>query len=95
MKLLSFKLLYRKRKKGREMTLGDLKRCLQKNINITILHETMTKHGDIFDQRRNTFLINLREDNTTKNSWSYYENKELSLLIFNYVFVLFVIRKTK
>ena len=39
---------------------------LTKNLNITRLHETMTKNGDIFDKRWNTFLIDVREDNNTK-----------------------------
>ena len=58
--------IYLKRKTGKRMTLGDLKRCLQKNINFTRLHQTMIRNGDIFDQVWNTFLIDVREDNITK-----------------------------
>ena len=67
--------IYCKRKTGKKMTLGDLRRCLQKDLNITRLHETMTKDGDIFDQKWNTFLIDLREDNDTKNIYlgAYYD----------------------
>ena len=32
------------------MTLGDLKRCSQNNMNISRPQETMAKNGDIFDQ---------------------------------------------
>ena len=51
------------------MTLGDLKRCLLKNLNITRLLVIMIRNGDIFDQVWNAFLIDLREDSNTKNSW--------------------------
>ena len=44
------------------MTLCDLKRCLQKNLNITRLHEIVIGKGHIFDQ----VLIDLTEDNNTK-----------------------------
>ena len=37
------------------MTVGDLKSCLQKNLNITRLHEIMIRKGDTFDQVWNTF----------------------------------------
>ena len=68
--ILSVKdVIYLKRKTGKRMTLGDLKRCLQKNLNITRLHEIMIRNGDTLDQVWNTFLIDLREYRNIQNSW--------------------------
>ena len=65
--ILSVKdVIHLKRKTGKRMTLSDLKRCLQKNLNITRLHEIMIRNGDTFDQLWNTFMIDLREDSNTK-----------------------------
>ena len=58
-----------KGKTGKRMTLGDLKRCLQKNLNITRLHEILIRNEDTFDQLWNTFLIDLREDSNAGKSW--------------------------
>ena len=52
-----------------EMTLGDLKRCLQRNLNLKRLQEALLRKGDSFDQTWNIFLTDLREDNNTKHSW--------------------------
>ena len=43
-----------------------LKRCLQKNLNITRIHEIMIRNGDTFDQVWNTFVTDLREDSNTE-----------------------------
>ena len=37
--------------------------------SIRRLHEMMNKNVDLFDQRWNKFITNLREDNNTVNSW--------------------------
>ena len=44
------------------MTLIDLKMCLQKNLNITGLHDT-------FNQVWNNLVIDYREDSKAKYSW--------------------------
>ena len=61
--------IYSKGKIGKRITLGDLKRCLQRNLNITRLHEIMIRNGDTFDQVLITFLIDLREDSNARKSW--------------------------
>ena len=50
------------------MTLDDFKICLQKNLNLKRLQEALLRKGDSFDQTRNIFLTDLREDNNTKHS---------------------------
>ena len=55
------------------MTLGDFKKCLLKNLNMTRLHEILIRYGDIFDQVWNTFLIDLGEDSNTKMAGTYYD----------------------
>ena len=72
--ILSVKdVIYLKRKTGKRMTLGDLKRCLQKDPNITRLHDIVIRNGDTFDPVWNTFLIDLREDSNTKIAGTYYD----------------------
>ena len=51
------------------MTLGDLKRCLKINLNLKRLQEALLRKGDSFDQTRNIFSTDLREDNNTNHSW--------------------------
>ena len=59
-------LLYHYKKTGYRMTLGDLKICLQKNLNLKVLQEALLRKGDSFDQTWNIFLTDPREDNNTK-----------------------------
>ena len=65
--------IYLKIKTGKIMTLGDLKRCLQKNLNITRLHGIMIRNGDTFDQVWNTLLIFHTEDSNTKMAGTHYD----------------------
>ena len=58
-----------KRKTGSKMTVGDLKRCLQKNLNLKRSQEALLRKGDSFDQTWNIFLNDLREHYNTKHSW--------------------------
>ena len=61
--------IYHKRKRGSKMTLGNFKRCLQKNLDLTRLQEALLRKGDSFDQTWNIFLTDLREDSNAKHSW--------------------------
>ena len=69
------------------MTLGDLKGAYKKSeYNKTTRNND--QNGDIFDQRWNTFLIDVREDNNTKKADTYYENNEWSLPISTFHFCI-------
>ena len=69
MRCFFFNMMFNWIKFDLEMTLGDLKRCLQRNLNLKRLQEALLRKGDSFDQTWNIFLTDLREDNNTKHSW--------------------------
>ena len=61
--------IYQKRKKGNNMTLGDVKRSLLKNLNMCKLSEMMKNNIDQFNHNWNTFIDTLKTDKDTMNSW--------------------------
>ena len=58
--------LYAKRKTGKKMELGNFKKYLLKNLNITRLHELTASDVESFDQWWNIFF---RTDPVPSNSW--------------------------
>ena len=61
--------LYAKRKTGKKMELGNFKKYLLKNLNITRLHELTASDVESFDQWWNIFIEFFRTDPVTSNSW--------------------------
>ena len=61
--------IYQKRKKGKMMSVDDVKRTLFKNLNITRVREMAANNIATFDNRWKLFNDILRMDNNKKNSW--------------------------
>ena len=60
--------IYQKRKKGKMMSVDDVKRTLFKNLNITRVREMAANNIATFDNRWKLFIDILRMDNNEKNS---------------------------
>ena len=61
--------IYRKRKVGKEMTLLDVKKCLQRNLSFLKFKNALSDRDGAFENRWNLFLQDLRNDIHTRNSW--------------------------
>ena len=61
--------IYQKRKEGKRMSIFDVKRCLLKNFSIIKLKDIIQDDLEHFEVKWEPFIIDLRNDAQTRNSW--------------------------
>ena len=61
--------IYQKRKQVKEMIIADVKGCLLKKMNITKTRYILLDKEESFEEKWNSFIVELRVDMHTRNSW--------------------------
>ena len=61
--------IYQKRKEGKTMSSIDVKRCLLKNLSVIKSKDIMQDDLENFEMKWEPFIVDLRNDAQTRNSW--------------------------